>query len=95
MQKKSIAIFFTIIFVALISAPSIIIAIDDSIDVSIFYTVTEEENENIKLVFSDNDLNKIEHVFFADINDSLGYYFRNYPKPYLNLILPPPENNIL
>jgi len=95
MQKKSIAIFFTIIFVALISAPSIIVAIDDSVDVSIFYTVTEEENENIKLTFSDNDLNKIEYIFFTDINDSLGYYFKNYPKPHLNLISPPPENNIL
>jgi hypothetical protein len=95
MHKKSIAIFFTIIFAALISAPSIITAIDDTVDVSIFYTVTEEENENIKITFSDSDVIKLEHIFITDIKENLGYYFKNYPKPHLNLIFPPPEKHIL
>lgn len=94
MHKKSIAIFFTIIFVALISAPSIIVAIDDSVDVSIFYNVTEEENENIKLSFSYIDFIKLENIFKTDAKEYLGYYFKNYPKPHLNLISPPPEQNI-
>ena len=57
MQKSSkyrIAVFFTILFMALISAPTIILSFDDSVDVSNFYSINEEEeNENLKLVFEE------------------------------------------
>ncbi|WP_104735220.1 hypothetical protein [Hanstruepera ponticola] len=95
MGKKTIAILFSVLFLAFITAPTIIIAVDNSVDVSIFYSVTEEENENLKLPFPDNSFKGIENLSFKDSKENLGYYFKNYPKPHLNLISPPPERIIL
>ena len=95
MQKSSkyrIAIFFTILFMALISAPTIILSFDDSVDVSSFYGINEEEeSENLKLVFEDISEDS-EHVLVVlkDVH-VIGYAFKAYPKPHLNLISPPPE----
>lgn len=91
MNKKAIAIFFSILFGALITAPTIVSAIDDSVDISIFYSIAEEENENLKLPFPDNSFNDFVKVFKIESNKYLGYCFKNYPKPHLNLISPPPE----
>ncbi|GAA3559251.1 hypothetical protein [Snuella lapsa] len=94
MYKKSIAIFFTVVFMGFIVAPSIIIALDDTIDTSIFYSMAEEE-ENGKskkgeLTFS---LEANDYSTFDDSKNQLhlGYRFKNYPIPHLNLISPPPE----
>ena len=97
MYRKQIAITFVIIFMSLIVAPSVIAAFDDSIDTSVFYSLTEEE-ENCK--------SKIASHFSFDKNDAttdisfqtsrtFSYQFKNYPKPHLNLISPPPEHIIL
>ncbi|TYB75245.1 MULTISPECIES: hypothetical protein [Bizionia] len=91
MTKKAIAILFSILFLAFISAPSIIIAIDDNVDVSMFYSIAEEENENIKFPLAENDLNEVSHVFLLDSKEHVGYMFKYYPKPHLNLISPPPD----
>jgi len=48
MYKKTIAFFFTVLFMALIMAPTVILVLDESIDTSIFYSITEEE-ENGKV----------------------------------------------
>lgn len=95
MGKKTIAILFSILFLMFITAPTIIIAVDNSVDVSIFYSVTEEENENLKLPFPDNGFNELEQLIGLDSKENLRYYFKNYQKPHLNLISPPPEHNIL
>ncbi|WP_241491422.1 hypothetical protein [Lacinutrix mariniflava] len=77
---------------AIITAPSIIVALDDSVDISVFYSMSEEEeeNHNLKLVFHNNeeDLLCLENVL---IINNLGYFFKNYSKPHLNLISPPPD----
>ncbi len=98
MTKQTIAVFFTVLFIGLITAPTVIMAIDDSLDTSIFYSVTEEEengkNKNLISPFSipNNDITSNfelqNHLFFI-------YRFKNYPKPHLNLISPPPEHHIL
>ena len=92
MHEKIVSIFFTILFMALITAPSIIVTIDDSVDVSVFYSLSEEEeeNKNLKLTFL---LENLDDSFLeSTINfNYLGYHFKNYPKPHLNLISPPPE----
>lgn len=81
---------------AIITAPTIIVAIDKSIDVSVLYCCTDEdekENEKTKvfeLIFS-NCKNETELVVKLDNLSSLRYPFKHYPKPYLNLIFPPPE----
>jgi len=90
--RHKLAIFFTIVFMALICAPSIIVTCDDTADVSGFYSVNEEEEkENLKLVFeiTSQDLDN----YFSDHNDlvDIDYSYKNYPKPHLNLIFSPPE----
>lgn len=83
---------------SLIAAPTLIAAFDDSIDTSIFYSLAEEEEENSK--------SKIASPFSSDTNDAItdicfqsnkdfDYQFKNYSKPHLNLISPPPEHIIL
>lgn len=90
--KYRAAIFFTIILMALISAPSIILSIDNSCDVTSFYSMAEEEeNNNVKLLF-DNPFEDSEDIFDGlKKRNVIGYAFKNYPKPHLNLISPPPE----
>ena len=95
MQKSTkyrIAVFLTIVFMALISAPTIIMSIDDSIDVACFFSITEEEeNSHAKLLFDKNHQDS-EFLFEdQDVTHLEGYRFKNYPKPHLNLISPPPD----
>ena len=91
MRKNTFAIFFSLLLVALISAPTIIIAFDDSVDMSVFYSVTEEEETcKIKLP-SPTILNDTDCILGLKRVQDIAYYFKNYPKPQLNLILPPPE----
>ncbi len=81
---------------ALISAPSIILAIDDSIDVSILYGSAEEEekesekNNTIQLLVIQSD-KKIEEFLFLTNEIQFEYKFTNYSIPHRNLISPPPD----
>ena len=98
MYKKTIAIFFTVVFMALIVAPSVIVALDDSIDTSIFYSITEEEESGkVKNLLSPFSLVSSEYTAHFKVKNSqlFSYRFKSYPKPHLNLISPPPENIIL
>jgi hypothetical protein len=91
--KYRAAIFFTILFMAIISAPTIITSIDKSVDISCFFGIgeEEEESENLKLVI-ENDIELSEDLFVIKTRGSiLGYSFKTYPKPHLNLISPPPD----
>ncbi|WAC00889.1 hypothetical protein N7U66_11635 [Lacinutrix neustonica] len=100
MFKKTISIFFVLLFLATITAPSIIIAMDNSVDISVFYSLSEEEEEKTK------EKDKVETYLSEKISTSdsfiellerkdIRYYFKKYQKPHLNLISPPPENHIL
>ena len=82
MNKNTIALFFSFLFVALISAPSIISAIDDSLDISIFAKTANEETsidskidiessierlpEKLKTVFL---LSRIEGFKYSEISE--------------------------
>jgi hypothetical protein len=98
MYKKTIALFFTILFMALLVAPTVIVALDDSIDTSIFYSITEEEesckSKNLVSPFSLQN-NDVLTSFKLKTHQFFSYRFKNYPKPHLNLIFPPPEQIIL
>lgn len=95
MYKKSISLFFTVIFVAFIAMPSAIAYLDSSIDISIFYSLTEEEKgaekiKSFKVVISDNQ-NQEPYHYSSRLVHNQRYYFKKYAKPHLNLISPPPE----
>ena len=100
MSRNLVSICLSILFLAFLVAPTVITMIDDSVDVSIFYAASEEEEKG-----SEKD-KEVEVLFFELLNNeldeassteesNLGYYFKKYPKPHLNLILPPPELHIL
>lgn len=83
---------------ALIVAPTVIVAIDDSIDTSIFYSFTEEEeNAKAKNVISPFSIITSETTTHFNLKDFqvFSFKFKTYPKPHLNLISPPPEYVIL
>jgi hypothetical protein len=99
MFKKAIATFFLTLFMALITAPSIIVVLDDSTDISIFYSITEEE-ENSKTKHLELVVLTLEHNDYSLLKDfkskfNTRYYNKTYLKPHLNLISPPPEFYIL
>jgi len=92
-SKNRIAVFFAIFFMVIVSAPMILVSIDDSVDISCFYGIGEEEEEskNLKLLY-DNNFEQIEDLLAIKSNTLvIGYTFKTYPKPQLNLIVPPPE----
>ena len=96
MNKNCIALFFSVLFMAMLSAPSIIIAIDNSADVSLFYSLTEEEekegkeNKNIEVLLSEIKTYE-RNIQTSDYQRNLGYYCKKYSNPHLNLVSPPPD----
>ncbi|MFD2822638.1 hypothetical protein ACFS5M_03095 [Lacinutrix iliipiscaria] len=97
MQKKGISIFLSVIFLLFIATPTIITIVDDTVDISIIFSTSEEENQNhlnVETLFLNKKMNELGLVFTSTENN-LGYFFKNYPKPHLNLISPPPEQHIL
>ncbi len=90
--RYRIAVFFAILFITIVSAPTIILSIDDSVDATIFLGENdEEEKENTKLLFdiASSD-SKIQNINKSS-KDSDAYTFKKYTKPHLNLIFPPPD----
>jgi hypothetical protein len=96
MFRKYISILLTVVFMAFITAPTVISMIDNSIDMSLFYASAEDEekgnekNLDIEVLtcqFNDSDLD----IALLKSENSSWYYFKKYPKPHLNLISPPPD----
>lgn len=99
MYRNSIAIFFTVLLMAIVTAPTVLVAIDDTIDVSVVLDTSEEEEketktiDDIKLLFIESNLN---YSFLSKFDKStFSYHYKKYNKPHLNLISPPPEYIIL
>lgn len=94
MNKRILALFFTFLFAFLIAAPSIVLALDDTADVSFFYSISEEEESKkiaeLEILILDNIFD-LESLYFSNKGNGLEYTFKTYPKPHLNLISPPPE----
>ncbi|WP_232731939.1 hypothetical protein [Confluentibacter lentus] len=82
---------------SLIVAPSIIAAIDDSIDTSIVYSLTEEEEHSKTKIVINFSLHYHDALsdFILNSNEYFSYQFKSYSKPHLNLISPPPDQIIL
>ena len=100
MYQKFAAVFLTILFMAIVSAPSIIVSVDDSVDVSILLGCAEEEekeNESEKTfeLVIDERKNHSSILDFLNEQSQLSYRFNMYPKPHLNLVFPPPEYKLL
>mgnify|MGYP001148006798 CR=1 FL=1 len=99
MSKKVVSIFLSVIFLLFIVTPTVIMMVDDTIDISFFYSTSEEEERghekqiDIEILFSNLKTNESDLVFTSTENN-LGYCYKNYAKPHLNLISPPPQQNV-
>jgi hypothetical protein len=101
MPRNLVSILLTLIFVGFLTAPTIIKLVDDSVDISIFYTTSSpeedkgiEKNNNIEVFFTSLFMSDLDFSSKENKNN-LGFYFKNYSKTLLNLISPPPESIIL
>jgi hypothetical protein len=96
MSRNIISIFFTVLFLAFLTAPAVITLVDDSVDISYFYSITEEEEKGGKIegLLNRDSINQSDFTLPGKgVNE--GYYFKKYTKPHLNLISPPPEIHII
>lgn len=77
---------------AMLTAPTVILSLDDSKDVSVFYSITEEEeSEKLKLVIEEKASNNDDIPVNENQSEIDGYTSKVYAKPHLNLVSPPPE----
>lgn len=96
MSRKSVSIFFSVLFLLFIVTPSVIVMVDDTVDISIVFSNSEEEEKgnekhlDIEVLFSKLKTSDSDFTFAVSENN-LEYYYKKYPKPHLNLISPPPE----
>lgn len=92
MSKNIISIFFVFILMAFITAPVVIIMVEDSLDVSYFNSITEEEEKVREIkVLQNNDSNDLSGFHRSIKNMNKAYFFKKYSKPHLNIISPPPD----
>ena len=90
--NHSIAIILTVLFLVIVSAPTIITSIDSSVDISSFFGINEEEeSEEFKIVLNFEDIDNLDSSLKLFNTIKSAYSVQNYPKPHLNLISPPPE----
>jgi hypothetical protein len=86
-----------ILFLGIVISPTAIIAIDSTIDISMFFGVAEENEEKVneKNIEIESLLFKItekEHSLILNSKKKKGFYvFKKYSKPHLNLVFPPPD----
>ncbi|MGC6429785.1 MAG: hypothetical protein ACON5F_01960 [Jejuia sp.] len=97
MFKNAVAILLSVVVIITIALPSIVVVFDDSVDVSMFYTASEEEKEknqekNKEIEFIVLDIKSPSTILSFNIEDvNSEYYFKMYQKPHLKLIFPPPK----
>ncbi|TNJ47276.1 hypothetical protein KFZ70_04575 [Tamlana fucoidanivorans] len=88
------------LFLLFVTAPTVILMVDDSIDVSSFYTCSEEEekggekHKEIDPLVLDQTNSELPIPFGLE-EFELFYFFKKYQKPHLNLISPPPDYNLV
>jgi len=100
MSRNLVSICLSVIFLVFLVAPTVITLVDDSADVSMFFANSEEEekgsekDKEVEVLFFELHNNEIDLVS-SNQESNLEYFFKKYPKPHLNLILPPPDQIIL
>lgn len=92
MFKRTVSIFFTVLFLGIITAPTIIVSMDYPVDISIFFNISEEEEDTVKLKLVVSEIVEDTSGYSVPIkNIELGYQFKKHSSPFVNLISPPPD----
>jgi hypothetical protein len=94
--KIKIAIFFSILFIGVITAPTIISLVNENQDISIFLSLNEEEEENCEVETYKNIKvcpNSYSIVFFKKIQKRKTVCFtsKNYISVFPKITTPPPK----
>ncbi|WP_147677660.1 hypothetical protein [Algibacter pacificus] len=96
MSRNIVSFFFLFSFLVFLTAPTVIAMVDNSVDISLFFSMAEEEEngqpkvKTVKDIILENQDNDV-FVSLKEAISHLSYYVKNYSKPYLNLISPPPK----
>lgn len=99
MYKSRVSIILSIVFVLFLSAPTVIMALDISADTSVFFSITEEENESstvakhIQAHISPNHKFPFD-VEFGSQKASNFYLVCNRSSLSLQTFSPPPEQQV-
>ncbi|SEP85258.1 hypothetical protein SAMN05421824_0492 [Hyunsoonleella jejuensis] len=97
MLRNTIAILLVSIFMLIVVTPTVMILIDDDIDVSEIYAASEEEKEKSQEKNGEKDfiVLEIQHPLSARImsfeENNLEYCLKMYKKPHIQLSFPPPK----
>lgn len=96
MSKKRLSILFSVIFLLYTIVPTIIIIVDNTVDVSIVFSASEEEEIEVEKkldieVVIPTKKNYDQASFSTIAKTYLVYFHKKYTKPHLNIILPPPD----
>lgn len=96
MFKHIVSSFFLILFLGFIAAPTIIHTVDDTIDISFFYSISEEEergHQTIKIF--EIKLSEAEKfcisLFELEKERSYSSYVKNYIPCSIECVSPPPK----
>lgn len=90
MLKRVISLFFSVVFFVFITAP-IVVILDDSNDVSYFFSMSEEEKVNeVKVFLSTNSNDSIDFSLSKRTMEK-EYHLKKYSNPDLNTLSPPPD----
>ncbi len=101
MFKATIAIFFSLLFVTLIAAPTIVVVMGADYDVSILIDSNEEEEKEGKESLNDTEVKVLQtsQKSSSEVASSktsiLEFYSNKYSSTYTELLSPPPEYFIL
>lgn len=96
MPKKTVSLFFLIVFTLFVSAPTILSLIEKNHDTSVFFNVNEEENQTketlkifeVKLLKSDSfQLSSLD----SESEKTNSFYLKQYTSHDMECISPPPE----
>ncbi|MEP0212748.1 MAG: hypothetical protein ABJD66_06020 [Cellulophaga sp.] len=89
MFKKFSSIFLAILIVGIIITPTVLLHLDDNIEISVTINSGEDEECNSLEIISSTTNWTFLHPFKSTIVPV--YCSKNYSKPHFNLLLPPPE----
>lgn len=99
MYKSRVSLILSIVFVLFVSAPTLIMAFDVSADTSVFFSVTEEENEgsnaakHIQAHITSNHKLPFD-VEFSSKKASNFYLVGSRSSLSLQTFSPPPEHQV-
>lgn len=80
----------------MISVPTIVTTLDSTIDISLFYNISEEEEKQVYKLFFDKWNNGVSvNNVGSECSISMEYRINTYLNPYLAQFSPPPEQHII